>query len=124
MHITPPGTPTSLQTVLVILYSSSQLDTLNDLDTHTLLHHSSGSGSSPDVSMVPAHLAPSCEWRTLPGLGSNISLSTSLYNFLPSATTTLEPQPSISKRPIGMNSKNLSLITLPSYRGSGVGCER
>ena len=32
----------------------------------TLLHHSIGSRSSPDIS-----LAPHCEWRTLPGLGSD-----------------------------------------------------
>jgi len=37
MPITPPGTLTSLQTVLVILYfnwRSSQVDTINDPDTH------------------------------------------------------------------------------------------
>ena len=36
-----------------------------------LLHHSTGSRSSPDISLAPAYLAPHCEWRTLPGLGSD-----------------------------------------------------
>ena len=36
-----------------------------------LLHHSTGSRSSPDISLAPASLAPHCEWRTLPGLGSD-----------------------------------------------------
>ena len=36
-----------------------------------LLHHSTGSRSSPDISLAPTSLAPHCEWRTLPGLGSD-----------------------------------------------------
>jgi len=38
---------------------------------HTLLHQSSGFRFSPDVSLAPSHLAPTCEWRTLPGVGSD-----------------------------------------------------
>ena len=34
-----------------------------------LLHHSTGSRSSPDISLALASLAPHCEWRTLPDFG-------------------------------------------------------
>jgi len=51
--------------------NSLQLDILNDPGIHTLLHHSSGSRSYPDVSLAPSHFAPTCEWRTLSGLGSD-----------------------------------------------------
>ena len=43
----------------------------SDPASPTLLHHSTGSRSSPDISLAPASLAPHCEWRTLPGLGSD-----------------------------------------------------
>ena len=36
-----------------------------------LLHHSTGSRSSPDISLAIAFLTPRCEWCTLPGLGSD-----------------------------------------------------
>ena len=39
--------------------------------TPTLFHYSTGSRSSPDILLAPASLAPHCEWRTLPGLGSD-----------------------------------------------------
>ena len=51
--------------------TSSDLEILNDPASPTLLHHSTGSRSSPDISLAPASLAPHCEWRTLPGLGSD-----------------------------------------------------
>ena len=51
--------------------TSSGLEILNDPASPTLLHHSTGSRSSPDISLPPASLAPHCEWRTLPGLGSD-----------------------------------------------------
>ena len=51
--------------------TSSGLEILNDPASPTLLHHSTGSRSSPDISLAPASLAPHCEWRTLPGFGSN-----------------------------------------------------
>ena len=51
--------------------TSSGLEILNDPASPTLLHHSTGSCSSPDISLVSASLAPHCEWRTLPGLGSD-----------------------------------------------------
>ena len=51
--------------------TSSGLEILNDPASPTLLHHSTGRRSSPDISLAPASLAPRCEWRTLPGLGSD-----------------------------------------------------
>ena len=51
--------------------TSSGLEILNDPASPTLLHHSTGSRSSPDISLAPASLAPHCEWHTLPGLGSD-----------------------------------------------------
>ena len=51
--------------------TSSSLEILNDPASPTLLHHSIGSRSSPDISLAPASLAPHCEWCTLPSLGSD-----------------------------------------------------
>ena len=43
----------------------------SDPDTPTLLHRSSGSRSSPDISFAPFSLASSCSWEVLQGLGSD-----------------------------------------------------
>ena len=51
--------------------TSSGLEILNDPSSPTLLYHSTGSLSSPSISLDPASLAPHCEWRTLPGLVSD-----------------------------------------------------
>ena len=50
---------------------SSDLLPLNDPDTPTLLHPSSGSRSSPDISFAPSSLALSCSWEVLQDLGSD-----------------------------------------------------
>ena len=50
---------------------SSDLLPLNDPDTPTLLHRSSGSRSSPDISFAPSSLALSCSWEVLEDLGSD-----------------------------------------------------
>ena len=50
---------------------SSDLLPLNDPDTPTLLHRSSGSRSSPDISFAPSTLAFSCSWEVLQNLGSD-----------------------------------------------------
>ena len=50
---------------------SSDLLPLNDPDTPTLLHRSSGSRSSPDISFAPSTLAFSCSWEVLQDLGSD-----------------------------------------------------
>ena len=49
----------------------SGLEILNDPASPTLLNHSTGSRSSPDILLAPASLATHCEWHTLPGLGSD-----------------------------------------------------
>ena len=50
---------------------SSDLLPLNDPDTPTLLHRSSGSRSFPDISFAPSTLAFSCSWEVLQDLGSD-----------------------------------------------------
>ena len=50
---------------------SSDLLSLNDPDTPTLLHRSSGSRSSSDISFAPFSLALSCFWEVLQDLGSD-----------------------------------------------------
>ena len=50
---------------------SSNLLPLNDPDTPTLLHRSSGSRSSPGISFAPSSLALSCSWEVLQYLGSD-----------------------------------------------------
>ena len=51
--------------------SSLLTSSLNDPDTPTLLHRSSGSHSSPDISFAPSSLALSCSWEVLQNLGSD-----------------------------------------------------
>ena len=48
---------------------SSDLLPLNDPDTPTLLHRSSNSRSSPDISFAPSSIALSCSWEVLQDLG-------------------------------------------------------
>ena len=50
---------------------SSDLLPLNDPDTPTLLHRSSGRRSSPDIFFALSTLAFSCSWEVLQDLGSN-----------------------------------------------------
>ena len=50
---------------------SPDLLPLNDPDTPTLLHRSTGSRSSPDISFGPFSLALSCSWEVLQDLGSD-----------------------------------------------------
>ena len=50
---------------------SSDLLHLNDPDTHTLLHCSTGSRSSLDISFAPSSFALSCSWEMLQDLGSD-----------------------------------------------------
>ena len=63
--------PNPLGNDLFCWITSSGLEILNDPASPTLLHHSTGSRSSPNILLAPASLAPHCEWRTLHGLGSD-----------------------------------------------------
>ena len=71
---------------------SSDLIPLNDPDIPILLHHSSGSCSSPDLSVDPSSLALSCSWEVLQNLGSDhllILLSVPLRSFAPTSVLLL-----------------------------------
>ena len=50
---------------------SSDLLPLNDPDTPTLLHHFTGSRSSPDISFALSSLALSCSWEMFQDLDSD-----------------------------------------------------
>ena len=50
---------------------SSDLLPLNDPDTPTLLHRSTGSRSSPGISFAASSIALSCSWEVLQDLGSD-----------------------------------------------------
>ena len=73
--ITPFGTqkipPTPSREEVFDWVISSDLLPLNDPDTPTLLHRSSGSRSSPNISFAPSSLAFSCSWDVLQDLGSD-----------------------------------------------------
>ena len=82
---------------------SSDLLPLNDPDTPTLLHRSTGSRSSPDISFAPSTLAFSCSWEVLQDLGSDhlpilLSIPLSLWSFAPTSA----PLPSIFRKLAGM----------------------
>ena len=49
----------------------SDLFSLNDPDTPTILHRSTGSRFSSDISFAPSFLALSCFWEVLQDLGSD-----------------------------------------------------
>ena len=63
---------------------SSDLFPLNDPNTPTLFHHSSGSHSSLDISFAPSSLVFSCSWEVVQGLGSDhLPILLSVPLFLP-----------------------------------------
>ena len=92
---------------------SSDLLPLNDPDTPTLLHRSSGSRSSPDISFAPSTLAFSCSWEVLQDVGSDhlpILLSIPLS---PVFRPNERPLPSIFRKLAGMAlSPTLTLTVL------------
>ena len=92
-RLTPPN---PLGNDLFRWITSSGLEILNDPASPTLLHHSTGSRSSPDISLALASLAPHCEWRTL--------------QFV---TQTLVPPNSTTKRLVGMFTNLILLSTFP-----------
>ena len=72
--ITPSGTQEVLPTPAERKYSTGSsllTSSLNDPDTPTLLHRSSGSRSSPDISFASSTLAFSCSWEVLQDLDSD-----------------------------------------------------
>ena len=87
--------------------TSSGLEILNDPASPTLLHHSTGSLSSPDISLAPASFTPHCEWRTLPGLGS--------YHLPIEIVLPLSPVRHPNTRPSKFNYKKASSDVYQSY---------
>ena len=82
---------------------SSDLLPLNDPDKPTLLHRTSGSRSSPDISFAPSTLAFPCSWEVLQDLGSGhlpilLSVPLSLRSFALMSV----PLPSIFRKLAGM----------------------
>ena len=75
ISITLSGTQKVLLTPAARKYSTGPFlltsSPLNDPDTPTLLHHSCGSCSPPDISFAPSSLALSCLWEVLQDLGSD-----------------------------------------------------
>ena len=65
------GTPDSRGSEVFDWVISSDFLPLNDPDCPTLLHRSSGSRSSPDISLAPSSLALSCSWEVMGDLGSD-----------------------------------------------------
>ena len=93
--------------------TSSGLEILNNPASSTLLHHSTGSLSSPDISLAPASLAPHCEWRTLPGLGSDHLTIELVPPSLQFVTPTLVPPNSTTKKHVKMLTNHLLLNISP-----------
>ena len=96
---------------------SSDLLPLNDPDTPTLLHRSSGSRSSPDISFASSTLAFSCSWEVLQDLGSDhlpILLSVPLQSFAPTSV----PLPSIFRKLAGMALHPTLTLTVPQQRNT------
>ena len=79
--------------------TSSGLEILNDPASPTFLYHSTGSSSSPNISLAPVSLTPYCEWHTLPGLGSNHLPIKIVLSSLQFVTPTLAPQIQLQKGP-------------------------
>ena len=97
---------------------SSDLFPINDPDTPTLLHCSSGSRFSPDISFAPSSLALSCSWEVLQDLGSDhlpILLSVPLYSvFRPNE----RPPSSIFRKLAGMGLPLTLNLTVPLQRNT------
>ena len=100
---------------------SSDLLPLNDPDTPTLLHRSSGSRSSPDISFTPSILALSCSWEVIQDLGSDhlpilqfFYVSLSLRSFAPTSV----PLPSIFRKLAGMALPSTLTLTVLLQRNT------
>ena len=98
---------------------SSDLFPLNDPDTPTLLHHSSGSCSSPDISFAPSSLAFSCSWEVLQDLGCDhlpilLFIPFSLWPIAPMSV----PLPSIFRKLTGMALPHTLTLTVLLQRNT------
>ena len=80
---------------------------LNDPDTPTLFHCSSGSRSSPNISFAPPTLALSCSWEMLQDLGSD--------HLLIILSVPLSPVYCLNKRPTSFNFQKACWDGFASY---------
>ena len=106
-------TPNPPENDLFRWITSSGLEILNHPVSTTLLHHSTGSRSSPDISLAPASLAPHCEWHTLPGLGSDHLPIEIVLPLSPVRHPNTRPPKFNYKRPVGMFTNHILLSTFP-----------
>ena len=116
MLTTQPGNrlipPNPLENDLFRWITSSGLEILNDPASPTLLHHSTASRLSPDIPLAPACLAPHCEWRTLPGLGSD-HLPIEIVLPISPVRHPKTRSPKTTKRLVGMFTNHILLSTFP-----------
>ena len=105
--------PNPLGNDLIRWITSSDLEILNDPASPTLLHHSTGSRSSPDILLASASLAPHCEWRTLYGLGSDRLPIEIVLPLFPVRQPNTRPPNSTTKRPVGIFTNLILLSTFP-----------
>ena len=93
--------------------TSSGLEILNDPASPTLLHHSTGSRSSPDILLAPASFAPHCEWRTLHGLGSDRLPIEIVFPLFPVRQPNTRPPKFNYKKTVGIFTNLILLSTFP-----------
>ena len=97
---------------------SSDLLPLNDPDTPTFLHRSSGSRSSPDISFALSSLAFSCSWEVLQDLGSDhLPILLSIPSLRSFARTSV-PLPSIFRKLAGMGLPPTLTLTVLQHRNT------
>ena len=109
-RLIPPGPPGG---GLFCWIASSGLGVLGDPASPTLLHHSTGSRSSPHISLAPASLTPHCEWRSLPGLGSDHLPVEIALPLSPVCHPNARPPNSTTKRLAGMFANCMLLSISP-----------
>ena len=108
------GTPGPHGEEVVDWIISYDLFPLNDPDTHTFLHRSTGSRSSPDISFAPFSLALSCSWEVLQDLG---------YDHLPVLlSVSLSPVFRPNQRPLFFNFQKACWDDFVSYFDSHCPC--
>ena len=93
--------------------TSFDLELLNDPASPTLLHHSTGSRSSPDILLASASLAPHCEWRTLHDLGSDHLPIEIVLPLFPVRQPNTRPPNSTTTKPVGIFTNLILLSTFP-----------
>ena len=107
-HLWDSGSTSNLSKEEVFDWVISSDLPLNGPDTPTLLHRSTGSRSSPDISFAPSSVALSCSWVVLEDLGSlhHQFFYLSLWSFVPTSVLL----PSIFRKLAGMTLTSTVLL--------------